>query len=53
VFDNRVLKRKLGPKREEVMEAGEDYIMRNFVTWSTSPNIIRVIKSSRMRWMGM
>jgi len=23
VFDNRVLKRKLGPKREEVMEAGE------------------------------
>jgi hypothetical protein len=30
VFENRVLRRILGPKREEVAE--EDYIMRNFIT---------------------
>jgi hypothetical protein len=32
VFGNRVLRRKFGPKREEVGETGEDYIMRSFVT---------------------
>jgi hypothetical protein len=32
-------------------EAGECCIM-SFVTWYPSPNIIRVIKSRRMRWVG-
>jgi hypothetical protein len=32
-------------------EAGENCIMRSFITWYASPNI-RVIKSSRMRWVG-
>jgi hypothetical protein len=31
------------------LKAGEDYILRNFVN-CTSPNIIRLIKSRRMRW---
>jgi hypothetical protein len=30
VFENRVLRRIFGPKRE----AGEDRIMRNFITWT-------------------
>jgi hypothetical protein len=32
-------------------EAGENYLMRNFVTYS-SPNITRLIKSRRTRWTG-
>jgi hypothetical protein len=28
VFENRVLRRKFGPKRDEVTGDGEDYIMR-------------------------
>jgi hypothetical protein len=29
VFENRVLRRIFGPKREEVKGNGENYIMRN------------------------
>jgi hypothetical protein len=52
VFENRVLRRIFGPKREEV--AGDwrrlhDEELRNLYV---SPNIIRVIRTSRMRWMG-
>jgi len=32
VFENRMLKRILGPKREEVV--GEDCIMRSFMTYT-------------------
>jgi hypothetical protein len=32
VFENRVLRRIFGPKREEVAEAGKDCIMRSFIT---------------------
>jgi hypothetical protein len=31
VFENRVL-RIFGPKRDEVREVGENYIMRSFIT---------------------
>jgi hypothetical protein len=31
VFENKVLRRIFGPKRDEVMEGGENYIMRSFV----------------------
>jgi hypothetical protein len=34
-------------------EAGEDCIMKNFLTCSyASPNMIRVIKLVKMRWVG-
>jgi hypothetical protein len=52
VFDNRVLRRIFGPERDEVtgewrkMHSGELYNL------STSPDIIRQIKSSIMRWVG-
>jgi hypothetical protein len=32
VFENRVLRRIFGPKRDEVTEDGENYIMRSFIT---------------------
>jgi hypothetical protein len=32
VFENRALRRKFGPKREEVAGTGEDCIMRSFTS---------------------
>jgi hypothetical protein len=32
VFENRVLRRICGPKRNEIMEVGENCIMRTFIT---------------------
>jgi hypothetical protein len=34
VFQNRVLRRIFGPKREKGQEAGEDCIMRSFITYA-------------------
>ena len=46
VFENRVLRRKLGPRRDEV--TGEWRRLRNKELYElSSPNIIRVIKSIR------
>jgi hypothetical protein len=52
VFENRVLRRIFGPKREEV--TGEWRRLHNVELNDlySSPNIIRVIKSRRMRWAG-
>jgi hypothetical protein len=47
VFKNRVLRRVFGPKRDEV--TGE---WRKRHDLYPSPNIVRVIKSIRMRWVG-
>jgi hypothetical protein len=51
VFENRVLRRVFGTKRDEVtgewrklhVEVGDLYSL---------PNIVRVVKSRRMRWAG-
>jgi hypothetical protein len=32
MFENKLLRRKFGPERDEVREAGENYIMRSFIT---------------------
>jgi hypothetical protein len=52
VFDNRVLRRIFGPKRDKVTREWRK--LRNEVLHDLycSPNIVRVIKSRRMRWAG-
>ena len=52
VFENRVLRRVFGPKRDEV--AGEWRKLHNeeFSDLYSLPNIVRVVKSRRMRWAG-
>jgi hypothetical protein len=52
VFENRVLRRIFGPKRDEV--AGELRKLHNEELHDlySSPTIVRVIKSIRMRWAG-
>jgi hypothetical protein len=51
VFENRVLRRIFGPKRDEV--TGKWRRLHNEeLDLYLSPNIVRVIKSRRMRWAG-
>jgi hypothetical protein len=52
VFDNRVLRRIFGPKRDEVTGEWRRLHNKELNDLSSSPNIIRVIKSRRMRWAG-
>ena len=50
VFENRVLRRIFGPRRDEV--TGEWRTLQNeeFTDMYSSHNIVRVIKSRKMRW---
>jgi uncharacterized membrane protein len=51
VFEKRLLKQIFGPKREE--DASWTYLYNDELnSLYSSPNIVRVIKSRRMRWTG-
>jgi len=50
-FENMVLRRIFGPRRDEVMEWRRLHNGELNDLYS-SPNIVRVIKSRRMRWAG-
>jgi hypothetical protein len=52
VFENKVLRRLFGPKRDEV--TGEWRRLHNEELYAlySSPNMIRVTKSRRIRWAG-
>jgi hypothetical protein len=52
VFENRVLRRIFGPKRDEVTGEWRRLYNEELNDLYSSPNIIRVIKSRRIRWVG-
>jgi hypothetical protein len=52
VFENRVLRRIFGPKRDEVTGEWRRLHNEELNDLYSSPDIIRVIKSRRMRWAG-
>jgi hypothetical protein len=52
VFENRVLRRMFGPKRDEVTVEWRRLHNEELNDLYSLPNIIRVIKSRRMRWAG-
>jgi hypothetical protein len=52
MFENRVLGRIFGPKRGEVVGQCKKMHNGELHNLSSSPDIIRQIKSRRMRWAG-
>jgi PAS domain-containing protein len=52
IFWNRVLRRIFGSKREEVMGGWRNLHNEELHNLFFPPNIIRVVKSRRMRWTG-
>jgi len=50
VFENRLLRRISGPKRDEVTGEWRKLHNEELNDLYCSPNIVRVIKSRRMRW---
>jgi hypothetical protein len=52
VFENRVLRRIFGLKRNEVTREWRKLHNKELRELYSSPSIIRIIKSRRMRWAG-
>jgi hypothetical protein len=52
VLENRILRRIFGPNRDEVTGGWRKLHNEELHNLYCSPNIIRMIKSSRMRWAG-
>jgi len=50
VFENRVLRRIFGPKRDEVTGEWRKLHNEELNDLYCSPNIVRIIKSRRLRW---
>ena len=52
MFENRVLRRVFGPKRDEVTGEWRKLHNEELNDLYSLPNIVRVVKSRRMRWAG-
>jgi len=50
VFENRVMRRVFGPKRDEVTEEWRKLHNEEVSDLYSLSNIVRVVKSRRMRW---
>ena len=53
VFEKWVLRRVFGPKRDEVREEWRKLHNEELSDLYSLPNIVRVVKSRRMRWAGL
>jgi hypothetical protein len=53
VFENRVLRRIFGPKRDEVTRGWRKLHNEELHGLYSSPSIITAIKARRKRWVGM
>jgi hypothetical protein len=45
IFENKALRRIFGPKSDEMVKVEENCIKWGFITCTSSPNTIRIIKS--------
>jgi len=52
MFENRVLRRVFGAKRDEVTQEWRKVHKEELNDVCSSPNIVRVIKSKRKSWAG-
>jgi hypothetical protein len=52
VFENRVLRRIFGPKRDVVIGGWRKLHNEELHNFYSSPSIIRMIQPRRMRWAG-
>jgi hypothetical protein len=52
VFENRVLRRVFGPKKEDVTGEWRKLHSEKLHNLYSSPDIIRQVKSRRLRWAG-
>jgi hypothetical protein len=52
-FENMVLRKISGPKRDEMVRGWRKLYNEELHNLYSSPSIIRMIKSMRMRWAGI